>query len=75
MPNHEGEKAIEKALSDMLPARADKSFAPPQQRGIHELIDQAIEDHESLGRDLEIIKKRLAEFDRLQGDFYNGRQK
>jgi len=58
-------------MNEKLPQT--KSFAPPAQRGIHELIDEI----ESLIADVQervhIVKNRLAEFDSLQSQFYNGR--
>jgi hypothetical protein len=50
----------------------DTSFAPPERRGIHELIKE-IEDLVKLTESrLRIVRKRLEEFDTLQSSFYLG---
>ena len=61
--------ALERAVS--LPQ--SKSFAPPTERGIHELLEEVQEAVQLASDRLQGIKKRLAEFDRLQSSFYNGR--
>jgi hypothetical protein len=66
-------EAVEKGLAQMLPAA--KSFAPPEQRGIHELIEELVELVDLTQTKLHIIRRRLDEFNILQSQFYNGRQK
>lgn len=52
--------------------RVPRSFAPPDHRGIHELIKE-IEDLVHLTEDrLRIVRHRLEEFDTLQSSFYLG---
>ena len=62
-------EAVEKAIIG-----PDKSFAPPENRGIHELIDETIALVTQVDLKLEMIKRRLAEFDSLQRQFYLGEQ-
>ncbi len=68
MTNVDVTKGVERALAE-LPK--DKSFAP-QEKGIHELLDDLMEHIIQADRSLKIIRKRLEEFDRLQARFYNG---
>jgi hypothetical protein len=60
-------EAVEKAIIS-----PDKSSASPENRGIHELLGDAIALLTQLDLKLEMIKKRLAEFDSLQSRFYKG---
>jgi hypothetical protein len=68
--------SLERDLSYPPPEKLPqtKSFAPPPQRGIHELIREVREDAAAVLRKLEIIEQRLVEFDRAQAAFYNGRK-
>ena len=69
------QKAVEKALGEMIGQQGgQRSFAPPDQRGIHELVNETMEKFVEGLRLLETIERRLAEFDRLQANFYNGRK-
>jgi hypothetical protein len=63
-------EAVEKGLGRMLPK--PKSFAPPTERGIHELMAEAIAAIDLARRAVEVAKERLEHFDRLQANFYNG---
>jgi hypothetical protein len=51
-----------------------KSFAPPDKRGIHELIEELSQALSLAQSQLGIIRDRLSEFDRLQGSFYKGQK-
>jgi hypothetical protein len=51
-----------------------KSFAPPGQRGIHELVEELSQALSLAQSQLGIIRDRLSEFDRLQGSFYKGQK-
>jgi hypothetical protein len=62
-------EAVEKAIIG-----PDKSFAPQENRGIHELVDETIALVTQVDLKLELIRKRLAEFDSLQKRFYLGEQ-
>jgi hypothetical protein len=62
---------IEKALAPPKLPKA-KSFAPPQQQGVHELIAEIDDMVSILQNRVTTLKQRLAEFDRLQTNFYNG---
>lgn len=63
-------EAVEKALS--LPQA--KSFAPPEHRSIHELLEEIVEMVELTTARLASVKRRLAEFDNLQNQFYKGKK-
>ena len=56
-------------------AERNKSYAPPERRGIHELISEIEEMIGVLDDKVQIVKRRLAEFDSLQSSFYSGDQK
>jgi len=72
---NEALEAVEKAIIGVeKEIRSDKSFAPPENRGIHELIDETIALVTQVDLKLEMIKRRLAEFDSLQRQFYLGEQ-
>jgi hypothetical protein len=62
-------EAVEKAIIG-----PDKSFAAAEHRGIHELLSDAVALVTQLDFTLELVKKRLAEFDSLQKRFYLGEQ-
>jgi hypothetical protein len=51
-----------------------KSFAPPEERGIHELVEELSEVLSLAQSQLGIIRDRLAKFDKLQGNFYKGQK-
>ena len=53
-------------------AERNKSYAPPEHRGIHELISEIEELIATLDDKVQIVKRRLAEFDSLQTRFYGG---
>jgi hypothetical protein len=65
---------IEKAIMGPEKLPAAKSFAPPTQRGIHELISDIDDLVATLQERVDNVKKRLSEFDRLQSSFYNGQK-
>jgi hypothetical protein len=74
------EKAVEAALAQMKQPlvsgnKSEKSFAPPEQRGIHALIEEVEELVELTQARLKTIKARLSQFDDLQRKFYNGQAK
>jgi hypothetical protein len=60
-------RSLEQALAPV------KSFAPPTERGIRELVSEVIQKNDDLHRLLKIIDERLAHFDRMSANFYNGR--
>jgi hypothetical protein len=62
---------IEKALAPPKLPKA-KSFAPPQQQGLHDLISEIDDLVNDLRERVTVVKQRLVEFDRLQTNFYNG---
>lgn len=67
-------EALEQSLSVVPKMPEAKSFAPPTQRGIHELIAEVEEALELVNQRVDNIKRRLAEFDRLQASFYQGQK-
>ncbi len=68
------ERAImnERAILNGPKMPAARSFAPPAGRGIHELIEELESTLHLAQSHLEVIKERMAQFDRLQTGFYNG---
>ena len=68
------EKAIAPRVEGLERMPKGKSFAPPDQRGIHELIDEVESAVDLVMELIKNIKRRLNEFDRLQASFYNGQK-
>jgi len=71
------EQAVEKALGDMkklpqAPKIQERSFAPPEHRGIHEILEEAEATMELVLAQLKIARRRMSEFDAMQARFYNG---
>jgi hypothetical protein len=64
-------EAVEKALNVSL-TTSDKNFAPPEHRSVVELIGELEDTLTDAAHRLENIKKRLALFNQLQSDFFNG---
>lgn len=63
-------KAVETALT--MPQA--KSFAPPKDRGLHELLEELKATLELAEAQLTHIRNRNTELDRLLNIFYNGRK-
>ena len=76
-------RAVEKAVADVTKplARAperiipDKSFAPPDHRGIHELLTTVTEMLEGTLNIVRLVNQRLDDFDDMQNRFYKGEKR
>lgn len=78
-----GTRAVQNALADMhmqtgtqkLQAGVqNKNFAPPKQRGIHDLVNEIEQLAATLEARIAAIQQRLTEFDEAHSRFYNGRE-
>lgn len=62
-------QAVEHAL---MPRTNERSFAPPDHRGIAEILMEMGNCIDLLQSQLDLVKRRVADFHDLQSRFYNG---